>query len=114
MHSKNTRPGRKVNRATLVAERRFPVALFDKMRAQRLEPGAVRLYVTGWAVCDDSGRMSMETVDAIEARWGAGIFSAERLGLAEVFADLERLGFVRRPTRRGDFYVFTPSTEWMS
>ena len=82
-------------------------------KAATLPPAARRLHVTGWAVCDDTGRMSKELIGLAMDRWGDLADNATRLTLSDILEDMTRLGFIKDVERKVDCYTFRRSALWM-
>ncbi len=79
-----------------------------------LSPSARRIYVTGWAICDDTGTMRQEQIDLAVAAWGADINRPDRLSVAEILFDMERLGFCRGVSDRGEVFRFQRCATWLA
>jgi hypothetical protein len=89
---------------------RFPSALFP----QHLSMEARRLYVTGWAICDSSGRIRADLIEPAQLRWGERFSSPDRGSLREILDDMAALGFCRDVRQTADGYRFRRSTGWLS
>lgn len=94
----------------------IPSSVEKDDRWSTLSPGAKRTYVTGWAICDDTGFVPQALYEQAYARWGSAVDAGDRTGLREILEDMERLGFCRRverdPKRPG--YRFRRSGGWLS
>lgn len=94
----------------------IPSSVEKDDRWSTLSPEAKRAYVTGWAICDESGVVSQSLYEQAYARWGCAVGRDDRIGLRDILEDMERLGFCRRverdPKRPG--YRFRRSGGWLS